>query len=441
MASVQKPIGFSSHEISSMVNEVVVRQHAENAAFLWTQRDRAVTAPHYRLKDIAKLDERVEANVEGLRVAADFGWKLCEEALEQQGPGEVFAAAVLAFGGNDLNRIERVFEVSQAAPELDRPVVSALGWLEVEQVKNHLAAFVRSENPLRRRMGIAGYAVHRLDPGGTLTQTLTDADSRVRARVLKAAGELGRLDLLSHVGGSIAEDDFGCRFNALWSAVRLGERTADAFRKLEAIMEAGGEFAEAALSLLLRSLPLEEAKQWRRQLRDNPQRLRLATKSIGILGDPGLVPELLVLMEKKEFSRVAGESFSMITGVDLAFQDLERDEPPELKPQEAPNMTGQNVEDLAVEITEDPDANLPWPNPELVSNWWRQHQGEFRVGSRYLCGRQVTSANLMEVIKTGYQRQRAAAAFELALREPRQPLFEVRAPGKQQQQSLGLWSW
>jgi uncharacterized protein (TIGR02270 family) len=440
MASLQKPIGFSPHEISSMINEVVVRQHAENAAFLWTQRDRAVIAPHYRLKDIAKLDERVEANVDGLRVAGDAGWKLCEEALEQQGPGEVFAAAVLAFGGNDPARIEKVLEVGQAAPGLDRPVVSALGWLEVKQVKNHMAGLVASENAVRRRIGVAGYAVHRLDPGGILTQLLSDTDPRVRGLVFKAAGELGRIDLVSDIRGSTAAEDLEGRFNALWSVFRLGERTADVFRKLQALAETGGEFAEGALSMLLRSLPLEDAKQWRRQLRDNPERLRLATKGIGMLGDPGLVPELLVLMQKKEISRAAGESFSMITGVDLAYQDLERDEREEMKPQEAPSQTGQS-EELEVEITEDLNADLPWPHPELVNKWWRQHQGEYRIGGRYLCGKEITSVNLMEMLKTGYQRQRAVAALELALREPRQPLFEVRAPGKRQQQMLGLWSW
>ena len=34
---------------------------------------------------------------------------------------------------------------------------------------------------------------------------------------------------------------------------------------------------------------------------------------------------------------------------------------------------------------------------------------------------------------TGYQRQRAAAALELAILKPGRPLFEVRAPGWRQQ--------
>ena len=40
----------------------VVEQHAEEAAFLWILREGAVHAPHYALKDLRKLDLRVEAH-------------------------------------------------------------------------------------------------------------------------------------------------------------------------------------------------------------------------------------------------------------------------------------------------------------------------------------------------------------------------------------------
>src|SRR5215831_20811903 len=97
LAMTERPIGFRPWEISAMVNTEVVAQHAEDAAFLWFSRDRAVRAPHYYLKDLARLDERVEANVDGLRVAGDVGWDLAAKATEQGDPGRLFTAAVLAF--------------------------------------------------------------------------------------------------------------------------------------------------------------------------------------------------------------------------------------------------------------------------------------------------------------------------------------------------------
>jgi len=47
------------------VIESTVEQHAEEAAFLWLLRDAAVQAPHYSLKDMADMDERVEAHMVG----------------------------------------------------------------------------------------------------------------------------------------------------------------------------------------------------------------------------------------------------------------------------------------------------------------------------------------------------------------------------------------
>src|SRR2546426_1396977 len=107
----------------------VLSQHAEGASFLWILRNGAVVAPHYGLADLAKLDQRVQANLEGLRIAGEGGWEICKEALSAKGPGEVFAAAVLAFESGDNDRLETVFEVGAAPQECSRGLASALGWL------------------------------------------------------------------------------------------------------------------------------------------------------------------------------------------------------------------------------------------------------------------------------------------------------------------------
>lgn len=138
-------------------------------------------------------------------------------------------------------------------------------------------------------------------------------------------------------------------------------------------------------------------------------------------------------MELEEVKRIAGEGFSMITGVDLAYADLDG-EPPEgyeAGPSEEP-------EDEKVDM--DPDEDLPWPEPELVRKWWQQHRGEIRPGLRYLWGKEITPVSLKDALTSGNQRQRAAAAIELAILQPMQPLFEVRSRGKDQLKRLGAWT-
>ncbi len=86
----------------------------------------------------------------------------------------------------------------------------------------------------------------------------------------------------------------------------------------------------------------------------------------------------------------------------------------------------------------DPDEDLPWPNPELISDWWNKNKGLFKNGTRYLLGKPITFEHLQQVLRIGFQRQRYAASIELAMMKPGQPLFEVCAPGFRQKQMLEL---
>ena len=178
-----------------MVNLEVVTQHAEDAAFLWFSRDRAVRAPHYRLKDLARLDERVEANVDGLRVAKETGWKLAAEATKQEAPGELFAAGALAFESRNQERIDSVITLATKAPSLSRAVVSALGWISFDDAKPALDALLDSPGPESRRIAIAGYAVHRKNPPvEKLAEEVSDANPSLQARACEGCSQLGRVD-------------------------------------------------------------------------------------------------------------------------------------------------------------------------------------------------------------------------------------------------------
>ncbi len=72
-----------------MIIEDIITQHAEDAAFLWFLRDSAVHEPHYSRKDLAELDNRVEAHLDGLRIAGDPGWEICKEALGYKEPSKL----------------------------------------------------------------------------------------------------------------------------------------------------------------------------------------------------------------------------------------------------------------------------------------------------------------------------------------------------------------
>ncbi len=427
--NMQRPIGFTPSEISALVNREVVEQHAEEASFLWLLRDDAVRAPNYHLQDLADLDERVEANIDGLRVAGDVGWEYCETGLEKEEPGEVFAAGVIAFEGKDENRIRKVLEIACSAPKLGRALGSSLGWLTFEQARRHAESLLTSEDTKAVRIGLSGFAVHRQDPGSFLIDAITSSNPHLRARALKATGELGKTNFISVLMDALYDADQTCRFNAAWSAVRLGQRGDRLINVLKEIALNGGDYCERAADMVMRVLDGISAKTLYRDLLKSPDTVRCAVISAGSLGDPELVDDLFLLMEKAEIARVTGEAFAMITGVDIEYEDLDGEEPEGFE-----DGPSEEAEDGDVDM--DSDENLPWPNPEMITKWWQVHRKDFRPGVRYLRGKEMDMVNLRDALFHGNQRQRAAAALEMAIREPSKPLFETRAPGKRQEKLL-----
>ncbi len=414
---------------SVKINLPIIEQHSEEAAFLWLLRGSAVSAPHYKLKDLAKLDDRIDAHIDGLRIAEDAGWEILKKQLEEHPePGEAFAAAVLAFESNKDDRIGFVIKFGTATIEASRGLVSALGWLPYDRAEKVIQRLLGTEAPAVLRVGIAASAVHRQNPRRALDNALAHADPLLKSRALRAVGELGLVDYLPTTRKNLTSENPSCRFWAAWTlALVSGDK--DAIAQLQVVAESESPYREKAVQMVTRRLEPSAAKMWQRKLSQNPKRVRLATIGAGLLGDPEAVPVLIERMKNPELARVSGEAFTMITGVDIAYQDLDANMPEgfESGPTENPKD-----EDVSME----PDENLPWPKPEVIQNWWSKHQGQFSNGTRHLLGKPMTPEWLYQVLREGRQRQRAAAALEIALRQRGTKLFEVRAPGFRQQKIL-----
>ena len=213
------------------------------------------------------------------------------------------------------------------------------------------------------------------------------------------------------------------RFSAAWSAALAGD--PEAVEVLKGFDMRHSSFSERALHMAFRRMERRTALSWHKELSLSADTIRLAVIGTGIIGDSVLVPWLLEQMQNMDLARLAGDAFSMITGVDIAVAEMEG-----AGPEGYDAVPNDDPEDGNVAM--DPYEELPCPSFERITAWWNKNRGSYPNGLRHLQGKPITEDHLQYVLKTGRQRSRAAAALELAMMKPGQPLFEVRAPASRQ---------
>jgi uncharacterized protein (TIGR02270 family) len=333
---------------------------AEDTAHLWRSRSIAVAAPHMSLIDLVRLDERLEAHVDALMIASRAGLASAARDLLTAGDPYIFVALSLAVRHSDLQLAERILSLG----EVSSGAVSAIVWADRNAAAPLIHDLLVSAVPQRRATGIAVAGLRRFDPGVTLKDCAIASSSKVRARAYRATGQLGRADLMAQLAPGLEDDDPECRFWSAWAAARMGAN--EPLNILAEIAWNNLARAEQALDLLLRRLEVPQANAWLHEFAKLPDRQRSAIRATGVIGDPRYLPWLIERLAEPATARLAGEAFSMITGVDLAYRDLDRRPPPDF--QSGPNDDPDD-EDVAL----DEDDALPWPDPERIGEWWTKN--------------------------------------------------------------------
>ena len=412
---------------SRIVIPAVVHQHADEAASLFVMRSPLTAAPHARLDDLQRLDTRLVAHLDGLSVAGEHAWPVCESTLETPSAGAVFTAAAWALQ-NAVHRLDALFALAQSSSAAQRELMAAFGWVEREQLEGLVAQLLVDEDGIRRETGMAACGSHRVDPGLATGEWLRDADAAVRARALRAAGEIGVPEAISDCLQSLDDDDEDCRFWGAWSATLLGDRRR-AVDYLTRLAATSSRHALRASRLALQAHAIETGHEVLRDAARDPQRLTWVIRGSGIVGDPAYAPWLIGQMANVRTARAAGEAFTLITGLDLSMPPYERTAPGPVDGE--PN---DDPEDPNVEM--DADGRLPWPDADRVRQWWEDNKARVVVGRRCFMGAPVTREHCIDVLKDGRQRQRTLAAHDLCLLEPGSPLFNTAAPAWRQESWL-----
>jgi uncharacterized protein (TIGR02270 family) len=390
----------------------------DECAFLWTHRDRAVHAPNVRLINLVRNDARLDAYLDALRPAT----KLVLAGEPGSAPGLLFCHAFLAIEAGDPQAIGLLIGMPEP-----REVIAALCLARQSAATVAIDRLRGDAAPGSQVLTLAVSGGRRRSLLGALDQALTDSDVGVRARARRTVGQLGLRDLTLHVVSNVTDEDPECRFWSAWSAARMG--ATEPLDTLADIAWNNLPCADRALDLLLRRLAVPQANAWLREFAKLPDRQRSLIRATGVIGDPLYIPWLIEHMAEPATARLAGEAFSMITGLDLAYRDLDRRPPADFQ-------SGPNDDPADENVALDEDEHLPWPDPARIGAWWAANRARFSPGTAYFLGAPKENADWLEALSDAFQRQRHAAALELAIRQPDKAMFEVRARGRLQRQLI-----
>ncbi|HVQ16107.1 MAG TPA: TIGR02270 family protein, partial [Vicinamibacterales bacterium] len=352
-----------------------------------------------------------------------------DSELAEPSVGAAFAAAVAAIEGGEIESLQRLAALASKSEPAFQGWTAAFGWVERTHLQGIVRDLLKNADPVSRLAGLTACAMHRVDPGFETGPWLGEPVPALRARALRAVGELGLSSVEPRCRAAIEDEDAECRFWATWSTVLLGNRGS----ALSALSETGvspdAPHRLRAFRLMLQAMDTRAAHAVLQDVARDAAQRRWVMQGSGIVGDVAYVPWLLGQMASPETARAAGEAFTLITGADLDALQLWREQPEDFESGPTENPEDENV-DL------EPDEGLMWPDQLKVEQWWVKNSSRFTSGQRYFMGAPVTRAHCIDVLKNGYQRQRILAAHYLCLLDPGTPLFNTSAPAWRQQKLL-----
>jgi uncharacterized protein (TIGR02270 family) len=417
----------AGHSPPAVIPRIVAR-HLTEAGLAWDRRRRVVRAPNWDLNDLAELDDRIAAYLDGLRIVGGARAAAAAQDAESPPGGIIFALGVLAVEVADVGRVRQLLELSEAEPEVCQGLASSLAYVEPHLLKGLVRDLLGAQSGVHRGLALSACLAHGVHPGSCLAPLLEDRDARVRVQASRVCGTLVLSEYLPALARAMDEENSELRYEAAWAAWRCGDRQKS-LAVLIAIAEAPGPKRLDAAYTVTSTVSPATANEVLRALAKVPGSDRLVIEAIAAAGNVRYAAWLIDQMQRPPLARLAGETFSVMTGMDLKSGDLTCSRPTDFQ-------SGPSDDPADEDVAPDPDDGLPWPDAKKVARWWTEHARDFTVDAQYWHGAPLSQRGCVTVLRAGTQRRRYAAAQLLTLINPNAPLFDTTDLARRQRSRL-----
>ncbi|WP_224360784.1 TIGR02270 family protein [Hyalangium versicolor] len=387
----------------------VLEEHFAEAAFLWSQWERALQSPAYDVLETAALEERLLAHLDGLVLGGEVvAGELLLPALEADDAGKISAAAFALLSGNGKRELEETLAVFDGGDALQQNSVGrALGLSEREGLEAALRKRLKADDVALR---VAAFQV--LSFRGAISaefrgEWLYRDDAGQVIAALQDANPLSQDIVQSLLPRLLVDPRPGVREAAIMAGLVSG--ASPAWKACRQVAKEGGEGRRQCLVTLALGRDEKDA-EWLASLVNNEEQRADVLWALGFSGQTVAAEACLQVMHDERVANLAGEAFSAITGLKL---EGKYQLPP---PEEEESLVPLDDEDLDKDLVPGPEASLPLPAADAVEGWWKQARKSFERGTRYLRGQKADEVELLDALRSEPMRRRPVHALDLSIR-------------------------
>ncbi len=345
----------------------VMQEHLEELDFLWEAREASIYRWDFRPLHLGRLEERMEAHLDGLREGGGVAIELAQASLEGETWTLVAAAAWSLLVRADPITGPVVDLIANAAGEASLGVRHALRhsspalWMEAAQRKlpggSDSAAVIWADALAFHRAAI---------PAGIIARLCGSGDPLIRRIAYSIRYRIGPPPTPPEIRIGVEDPDEVVRAWVLRAASRWGSKEVLSLAR-EAAKRGAASDAEAVL--VLGAWGGAQELEFLQEAVGRKPVAGAALRGIGALGDPRGVPALLEGLRQPELAEAAGEAFTSLTGEPLGLVES------------TPGGEGTDI-----------------PDPVEAVAFWEKERGRFRESTRYRWGKPVDDIDLTEAL-------------------------------------------
>lgn len=352
----------------------IIQEHFKELAFLWGQRESALRSPAYTMRELAMLEERIEAHVQGLLVAGVDLIPVVEEGLTSDDPATSFAAAyALLRLENETATLAVIQAFSAAHGTQMHGLGQALSHARLEQILPSLPfLFFSSAAPtVAAAADVLAWHEALPPPGMTIEHLLQDEDPAVRETGWRVVANSALPVDPKLYAAAMRDEDVNVRRSAIlaaaWNAVPGSLLLA---RQLAEAPKTDNLYAMELLGILGGPEDVQRMTSIAKAKELGPGRFKV----LGCFGHPALVELLLAELanpDPKDAS-AAGAAFSKITGQNIDSKTRVKAQPED----------GEQPDEFEAEFLED----VTLPSGELARTHWDKAKAQFGRATRVCKG-------------------------------------------------------